>query len=398
MDEAGRTRADDNHAQGGEPLATGTSYRAQLVTPYGAGDPVLSPPRAVAGNPLARGNRLSWPGFKLVLKRTIADFSTDAMVDRGATLTYYTVLSIAPMLLATYSIVTLLLPRDEDAADSLMYDLIDSYVPAELQDEAVNLLRTIVGTPGQSTVALAISVVISLLSASAYVRSFSRNANLIYGRAEGRNIIITWLTMWLITLVLVVGGVIILLGAFLTESIVTAVLGPIAEPLQLQGALDYMTKIFLPVWAYVRGPVIAVTAIALVSVMYYLAPNVRPGKFRLLTLGSSLALIVIAVIWILFGWYLSVVGINSTYGAFGTVIAVLGLVWVMNIVLLEGVKIDAEVLRAKELQIGLDSRRVIQAPPKSNAAALFRVKTQRWSDRTAEEILNRQQEQAGEST
>lgn len=366
-----------------------SSRRVDFVLPYGPGDPVTVTHKGEEGNPLRRGNRLTWPGFRLVLRRVIIDFPTDAMVDKGATLTYYTVLSLAPMLLATYSVVTLLLPRDEDAADSLMYGLIDSYVPKELQADAVELLRTIVGTPGQSSVALAISLIISLLSASAYVRSFSRNANLIYGRTEGRNVVVTWLTMWLITLVLVVGGVIILLGTFLTESIVNAVLGPIAKPLQLQDALDYLNGIFLPIWDYARVPVIAVTAVALVSVLYYLAPNVRPGRFRLLTLGSSLALLVIALIWVAFGWYLSTIGIRSTYGAFGTVLAVFGLVWVMNIVLLEGVKVDAEVLRAKELQIGLDSTRLIQAPPRSNAGALWRAKTQRWADKAAENITQR---------
>ncbi len=372
----------------------GVSHRAEFILPYGPGEPAVTPPRELAGNPLARGNRLSWPGWKLVFKRLVIDFPTDAMVDKGATLTYYTVLSLAPMLLATYSIVSLLLPREEDAADSLMSDVVETYIPAELQGKALDLLYTIVGTPGQSTVALAVSITISLLSASAYVRSFSRNANLIYGRMEGRPIHITWLTMWLITLVLVIGGVVILLGALLTESIVTAVLGPIAEPLQLQDALNYLTKIFLPVWVHARGPVIALVAIALVSVLYYFAPNVRPGKFRLLTLGSSAALVVITVIWVLFGWYLSAIGITSPYGAFGTVIAVLGLVWVMNIVLLEGVKIDAEVLRAKELQLGWDSARRIQSPPRSNAGALWRAKTQNWADKTAHEITRRREEQS----
>lgn len=378
-----------------QPSPGGASHRAEFILPYGPGKPAVTPPRELAGNPLARGNRLRWPGWKLVFKRLVIDFPTDAMVDKGATLTYYTVLSVAPMLLATYSIVSLLLPREEDAADSLMFELVENYVPAELQDKAIELLATIVGTPGKSTVALAVSIVISLLSASAYVRSFSRNANLIYGRMEGRPIHITWLTMWLITLVLVVGGVIILLGALLTESIVTAVLGPIAEPLQLQDALNYLTKIFLPVWAYVRGPVIAFVAIALVSLLYYLAPNVRPGKFRLLTIGSAAALTVVTVIWVLFGWYLSAIGITSPYGAFGTVIAVLGLVWVMNIVLLEGVKIDAEVLRAKELQLGWDSAHVIQSPPRSNAGALWRAKTVAWADKTAEEITRSSGERSG---
>lgn len=375
-------------------LAQGTSHRAQLILPYGTGELRVAQPREE--EPLRRGNRLTKPGWKLVLKRCVIDWGPDGMVDRGATLTYYSVLSLAPMLLAAYSIITLLLPRDEAAAESLMTGLVTEYVPAELQDQALELLLNIIGTPAQSTIALTISVIISLLSASAYVRSFSRNANLIYGRTEGRNIVITWLTMWLITLVMVVGAVLILMGMFLTESIVTAVLGPLAAPLKLEDTLEYLTSIFLPVWAYARVPVIIVAAIALISVLYFLAPNVKPGRFRLLTVGSTLALVVIATIWALFSWYLSAIGVRSPYGAFGTVLAVLGLLWVMNIVLLEGVKIDAEILRAKELQAGLESGRVIQAPPRSNDAAKWRLQTLAWADKTVAEIQARRQDEERE--
>lgn len=353
---------------------------------YGTGDLVVSPHDYES--PLGRRNRLTRAGWKLVFRRVVTDFTNDAMVDRAAAMTYYTLLSVAPMLLAGYSIFSLLMPREEDAPDSLLAELIQTYVPAELQADALKLLLTIVGTPSQSTIALTVSVVISLLSASGYVRSFSRSANLIYGRTEGRPIAVTWATMWMVTLVLVVGAVVIVLGALLTDGIVGAVLGPIARPLHLEEQLEYLTSIFLPVWDWLRGPVIAVVAIALVSVLYHFTPNVRPGRFQLLTLGSALALAVVAVLWVGFGWYLRLVGIRSTYGAFGSVLAVLVLVWAMNVVLLEGVKIDAEVLRAKELQAGIDSRRCIQAPPRSSNGAAWRLQTRRWTDRAAQEILD----------
>lgn len=353
---------------------------------YGTGDLVVSPHDYES--PLGRRNRLTRAGWKLVFRRVVTDFTNDAMVDRAAAMTYYTLLSVAPMLLAGYSIFSLLMPREEDAPDSLLAELIQTYVPAELQADALKLLLTIVGTPSQSTIALTVSVVISLLSASGYVRSFSRSANLIYGRTEGRPIAVTWATMWMVTLVLVVGAVVIVLGALLTDGIVGAVLGPIARPLHLEEQLEYLTSIFLPVWDWLRGPVIAVVAIALVSVLYHFTPNVRPGRFRLLTLGSALALAVVAVLWVGFGWYLRLVGIRSTYGAFGSVLAVLVLVWAMNVVLLEGVKIDAEVLRAKELQAGIDSRRCIQAPPRSSNGAAWRLQTRRWTDRAAQEIVD----------
>ncbi|OHF37422.1 YihY/virulence factor BrkB family protein [Corynebacterium sp. HMSC074A01] len=364
------------------------SRRIDFVLPYGIGELDVPPPPDTKPNPLDKSNRLTKAGWVLVAKRLVADFSNDAMVDRGATLTYYTVLSLAPMVVSTYAIATLLLSRDPGAVDQLLAQLVQNYVPEALRGEAMNLLEVIVGTPSQSTVALTVSLVLSLLAASAYVRSFSRNANLVYGRTEGRPMVVTWVTMWLITLMLVVGAVGILLGTLLTESIVETVLGPIARPLGLEGVLDYLTGKFLPVWGYLRGPTIVLMAMILLSLMYYFSPNVRPGRFRLLTLGSAAALLVGFLLWWGFGVYLSTIGVRSAYGAFGTVLAVLALVWVMNIVLLEGVKIDAEVLRAKELQVGYDSERTIQARPRSSEGTKWRLKVQRWIARSEREVKN----------
>lgn len=357
--------------------------------PYGVrGLDVTSPPGAGPDPLRARGNRLSWPGLKLVVKSTVADFSVDAVMDRAASLTYYTVLSLAPAIFATYTIVMLLLPRDGADAPQMLRELLVRYVPGPLQDQAVDLLDTIVGSPADNTVALVVSVTVSLVSASAYVRSFSRNANVLYGRIEGRTMLVTWLTMWLVTLVLEAGALAIILGALLRESIVTGILAPVARPLGLTGVVEYLTGIFLPVWSWARFPALALVSLGLVSMLYHVTPNVRLGRYRPFTLGSVLAFGASALAWTGFTWWLSVVGVRSAYGAFGTVLTVLVLVWFMNVVLLVGVKIDAEVLRAKELQLGYNAEHDIQAPPKSTAAVTFRIRVQSWLDRAAGEVKN----------
>ena len=366
------------------------AHRADLVMPYGPGKvEVVAPPHR-RDNPLQfRNNRLNAQGWKLVGKRVVMDFGMDAMVDRAAALTYYAVLSLAPTVLALYSIAILLLPRDQEAVAELLAEFVSTHVPEELRGDALEFLQSVVGSPSQSTVALVVSVLVSLLSASAYVRSFSRNANVIYGRAEGRRLPVIWLTMWLLTIVLVAGAVVLIFASLLQESLVTGVLRPLAEPLGLTETVEYLTQIFLPVWRWVRIPVMIAVSVLLVALLYYFAPNVRPGRFRLLTLGSFFALLVIGVVWALFGLYLSTIGVRSAYGAFGIILALLVVLWAMNIVLLLGLKIDAEVLRAKELQMGLDSEHHIQAQPRAMDAVKFRLQQQRWADRSAREIKGR---------
>jgi len=386
----GRIRPAEAAAPPGEAQGETASRRAELVLPYGVGGLDIVVPAGVLPDPLAApGNRLSWPGAKLVFKRVVADFSVDAVTDRAASLTYYTLLAIAPAILATYSLVLMLLPRDGTDAPQMLRDLLARYVPEALQSQAVELLDTIVGTPAENTIALAVSVAVSLLSASAYVRSFSRNANVIYGRIEGRTLVVTWVTMWAVTLVLEAGALVIILAALLRESIITGVLAPVARPLGLTGEVEYLTGIFLPVWSWLQLPFIVLVSLGLVSMLFYFTPNARRGRFRPFTPGSVFAVAVSAASWTVFTLYLSAVGVRSAYGAFGTVLTVLVLVWFMNVVLLLGVKIDAEVLRARELQVGYDAERVIQAQPKSMEAVQFRLRVQRWLDRAAEDVKNR---------
>lgn len=368
------------------------AHPAEFVQPYGPGQIELLEPTATRPQALTRKNRLSLKAWKLVLARTVFDFGPMALMDRGATMTYYTITAFAPTLLAFYSLVTLLFPTDQTELHDMIGGLIDDAVPEALRNEAFNLFMTVVGTPAQSTVAIIISTVISLLSASAYVRAFSRSSNVIYGRTEGRSLPVTWLTMWGITVLLVLGAVTMVAALVLRESFIDAVLKPIAAPLGLEGVVDYLTSIFLPVWEWVRYPAVAVAAVALMSCLFYFAPNVRPGKFRLLTFGAAVALLVIGVMWTLFGWYLSTFGIRTAYGAFGTVLLVLVVIWVMNIVLLLGVKLDAEILRAKELQVGWDSETMVQAAPRAQDAILFQRKIRRYLHRLAEDVKQEAEE------
>ncbi len=50
--------------------------------------------------------------------------------------------------------------------------------------------------------------------------------------------------------------------------------------------------------------------------------------------------------WVLVRVYLTVVGARSAYGALGTVIIALFVLWIMNTLFILGVKIDAEITRA----------------------------------------------------
>lgn len=337
-------------------------------------------------NPLAKGNRLRKESWGLVIRRTWNDFFHDAFMDRAAGMTYFTLMAFAPTVLAAYSIVTLIFSSRQAEVEQLTSEFIEQYVPGSLSEQAHMIVGTIIGSSAQGTLALIISLAISLFSASAYVRAFSRTANTVYGRVEGRGIIRTWALMWGLTAVIVVGAVIVLFANLLRDAVLNEGLIPLARNVGLEDAATYLVRIFLPVWNWLRFPVTVVVVLTLIAVLYHFSPNVRPGRFRWITYGSVVALVGTVVSWGLVGLYLKYLAAASAYGALSTVMAVFVATWLMNTVLIVGIKIDAEVLRAKELQLGLHSERFIQAPPRAENSSQAQARAQESLEQRAREI------------
>ena len=229
-------------------------------------------------------------------------------------------------------------------------------------------------------------MLVSLFAASAYVRAFSRTANTVYGRVEGRGIIRTWALMWGLTIVLVIGAVIVLFANLLRDTIVSGVVEPLAGKLEMQGTADFLGGIFMPVWNWLRFPLTVVVVLTLIAILYHFSPNVRPARFRWITLGSVVALSTNVVVWGAFALYTQRFAGASVYGAFSLIMAVFMAVWLSNTMLILGIKIDAEVLRAKELQLGLHAARHIQAPPRSDAAAKSQARAQHDLEERSERI------------
>lgn len=309
--------------------------------------------------------RLTLGSWRYAIKRVAKEFYAERGIDVAAMMTFFTTLSLAPSLLAVYSLFTLTLANNAEAVDSLIDDFVDDLVPAGYEATVREFIDTVIGSATGGLVALSIALVTALWSSSAYVRAFSRGANAVYHRAEGRRLVHLWSVMFLTTLVFLFGVVLVLVSLALNETLVSGLLGPVAEPLGLNDALEFLLTVFLPVWDWLKWPVILLLMIGLIAVLYHFAPNVRKPKFRWLTLGTVFALFGIAIVSAGLYVYFSFFGGYSSYGAVGGIIAVLFALWFYNIVLLLGIKIDAETERARELQSGLPAERNIQLPPRS---------------------------------
>ncbi|WP_193105322.1 YihY/virulence factor BrkB family protein [Brachybacterium sp. FME24] len=319
----------------------------------------------------AKAPRLSGSTVKYMAKRVLSEFTRDGGTDQAAKLTYFMVLSIAPTLLALFSLATLLLSDIKDQIAALITSGIESAASgSELGagDAVTSTVNSLMGSATGGTIALIIGIATALWSASAYIKAFGRVSNQIYEVPEGRGPIRMNLSMLGLTVVMILGILLVMVSVLLSQSIVEGLLGPIASTIGAEGVLTFLTESFLPIWAWVKWPVILVIAFALISILYWGAPNIDK-PFRLISPGGVFAIVGIAVAAVALSIYMGTVAGYSSYGAIGGIMAVLFALWIMNIVVILGAEVDAEFERARELEAGKPAEDGLALPMRGSKGA-----------------------------
>lgn len=295
---------------------------------------------------------LSRRDWKAVAKRAFAEFGDDRGTDLAAALTYYAMMSIAPMLLALTSLLGVV---GQGGATTAAIESLGGELG--LKPETLATATGYVDSmqdAGGGGVLLVVGVLASLWSASNYVNAFSRMMNAVYEVQEGRPV---WkLRPWLLllTLVITLTLVAIVLSVTLSGGLSEAIFGYL-------GLSEQAT--FL--WNIFKWPVIVVVVVGVIDLLYWGTPNVRQPKFRWISPGAILALAIAVTAAAGFGFYAANFGkYNATYGALGGVIVLLLMIWLINIALVLGAELDAELERARELSAGIAAEESIQLPPR----------------------------------
>ena len=158
-----------------------------------------------------------------------------------------------------------------------------------------------------------------------------------------------------------------LLGVLLMSlvAIGLVVSGPVADA---SGSAIGLEDTAIAVWGIAKWPLMLAIVMTVVAALYYIAPNVRQPRFRWITPGG----IVAVLLWVVgsagFGLYVANFGsYNKTYGTLGGVISFLVWMWISNLALLLGAELDAELERERELKAGLPAERALRLPPKEAA-------------------------------
>ena len=314
--------------------------------------------------------------WKYVLQKTIREFSSDQCTDIAAALTYYAVLSVFPGLIAVFSLLGVF--GQGRAASDAVLGIVEQVAPGDTAAAIRGPIEQIAGSPAAGF-ALISGLVLAIWSASGYVGAFSRGMNRIYEIDEGRPF---WKLKPVQLLVTVIAIVLLVIAA-----IILVVSGPVTQAV---GSALGLGDVAQTVWSIAKWPVLAFIVVLIVAILYYATPNAKQPKFRWLSIGALLAIVVLAIATLGFGFYVAnFSNYDRTYGSLAGVIVFLLWLWIANLALLFGAEFDAELERWRQLQAGIAAEEDIQLPPRDTRKSDKAAEKEREDIDTGREIRTR---------
>ncbi len=288
-----------------------------------------------------------------VLRRTGYKLVEIQVWDVAAAMTFFAVLALLPTTVALVSTVSLLGLQEETV--SAAAGLINEIWPA-LSPQAVQSTILTLGGQTTGTLAVVLGALGALFSASGAVGAFHRAMHRIHDTREGRRLPLFRLAVFLETLALTVGAVVVLLLVVLGGDLSARI-----------GRTVGLTQEAVDLWNIAKWPVILAIIMIVVSAAYQLGPNVRQPRYRAISPGAVVTVLLLFGATVLLGWVTDNLSQTQLVGWITSAIGVLVLAWVTVIVLLAGAAFDAELLRARQLAVGLEAAEEIQLASRHTA-------------------------------
>ncbi len=284
---------------------------------------------------------VSTSGWKNTFKRAFAEFRADDMTTIAAGLTYYAVLSLFPALLALVALLGVV-GQYPDTSDAVLR-VIGDIGPQSAVDTLRDTIEGVVKSSGGAGALLGVGLLGAIWSASGYIGAFFKAANKIYDVEEGRpfaKLKPIQLGLTLVFLVVTALAAVVFVASGDVARAIFSVIGLGAT------AVD--------VWAYAKYPVLGIIVVGMIALLYWSAPNVQQPGFRWMTPGGAVGLFTLILASVLFGFYVNNFGsYNKTFGTLAFVPLFLTWLWIINLALLFGAEVDAELARSRQIEAGM---------------------------------------------
>jgi membrane protein len=246
-----------------------------------------------------------------ILKAAFKGFSDDLAMKYSASLAYYTVFSLAPLLLLIISLAGIVLGKD--AIEGKVFAEINGIVGNEAAKQIQDMIKHL-GMEGKSTISVIIGVITLIIGATTVFGEIQQSINLIWQvKPKPKK---GWLKM--LKDRLLSGSMIVTLGFLLLVS------------LALNGGLDALSeylKQFLPAFTVTLFNILSVLiTFVVITVLFGLIFKVLPDakiSWKDVRSGAIFTAVLFMIGRLIIGFYIEKSGTSSTYGAAGSLIVIL---------------------------------------------------------------------------
>jgi membrane protein len=277
-------------------------------------------------------------GWRDILWRTWQEFNKDQIASVSGGVAFFGLLALFPGFAAFVALYGLF----ADPQDAIKH--VEALAVVAPRDAVVavgtQMIRISEQRPSSLSVAFAVSLVLSIWSASSGVKSLFNGLNVAYGEHEKRSFV----RLSLLSIVFILCGL-----AFLAVVVATLVVAPLVLPFMREesGWLDVA-----------RWPVLLASTVLMLALIYRFGPSREHARWQWITWGSALAALLWLAASLAFSWYMSnLAHYDRTYGSFGAAAGAMIWMWMSVIIVLLGAELNAEI----EHQTAVDST---TGPPK----------------------------------
>jgi membrane protein len=294
--------------------------------------------RRRAARPSSTGlglRNLSKGDVRAILRRTLKEASDDHVTSLAAALAYYAFLAVPSVLLVALGIFGLV---SGEHAIATVVDKLGTIMPQQATSLLEDSLRGLTRGQGTSATVIGVGSLFALWSTSSAMEHLMWALNVTFDRKETRGFVRRRLTAFAMV-VFSLAGFALLFGLL--------VLGP-----QLSTWIGNATgthTFVKVVWWAAEWPLLVIGLLVVFAGILYLGPDVEHPRWRSLSLGSVLAVVVWLAASGLFALYVSRFGsYNKTWGSLSAVVVLLTWFWLSGVALLLGAELDAQIERSRE--------------------------------------------------
>jgi len=279
-----------------------------------------------AGREAERPSEIPPRGWFAVLKRVKAEVKDDNVALLAAGVAFYAMLAIFPAIIALVTVYGMV--ADPNQVEAQVGEFAKS-LPSGADELLTQQLQNVANAGRRSlSIGLVVSLLAVLWSVSSGVQGLIKGLNVVYDERETRG----FFKLRALSLLLTLGAIVVAVVALALITVFPAVV----DNLGLGRAGELAASI-------ARWVVLALLVLFALAVLYRFAPDRANPRWRWVSTGAVVALL----LWLLgsigFSWYVDNFGkYNQTYGALAAVIILLLWLFLSAFAVLLGAELDAE--------------------------------------------------------